>query len=345
MFGGNPGVHQLRPQLFKSGRILLALWLGLEQGDGTDVFSAILIFCRSDFFQPVPKGDCIHQHFGLTVPVIDDHRQLNHVLRLELHRVHIGDDVAALLGGGGQIQHKAGVEIGEHFNAQLRPGVMALVHNHQRVELVDNLKQCRLVRLLNGILRCAQHPGKGGKVAVLLIGFQALLAPATEGIVGQHHNGELFGDGCGVEVLPVQKLLLGVDFHPPAKIHIDFLPVGMAWVFQGFDCLCQNCVGRHQPHHRFCLGERQRVKYRPDGVAGKKGFPAAGGHLEAEIGNAGQYILIAAQRRRALLLPKEAEGGDIILGFAQQFQIAVQIGDDLPLIGFQFHVCRLLTTG
>ena len=74
-------------------------------------------------------------------------------------------------------------------------------------------------------------------------------------------------------------------------------------------------------------------------------FPAAGGHLEAEVRNAGQYILIDAQRGRALLLPKEAEGGDIILGFVQQFQIAVQIGDDLPLIGFQFHVCRLLTSG
>lgn len=37
MFGGNPGVHQLRPQLFKSSRVLLALRLGLEQGDGAVV--------------------------------------------------------------------------------------------------------------------------------------------------------------------------------------------------------------------------------------------------------------------------------------------------------------------
>lgn len=35
----------------------------------------------------------------------------------------------------------------------------------------------------------------------------------------------------GVEVLPVQKLLLGVDLHTPAKIYIDFLPVGVAWIF------------------------------------------------------------------------------------------------------------------
>lgn len=43
MFGGNPGVHQLRPQLFKSSRVLLALRLGLKQGNGADVLSAILI--------------------------------------------------------------------------------------------------------------------------------------------------------------------------------------------------------------------------------------------------------------------------------------------------------------
>ena len=118
MFGGNPGVHQLRPQFFKSGRVLLALRLGLEQGDGTDILSAVLIFCCGDFLQFVPQVDRVHQHFGLAIPVINNNRQLDHVLRFELHRVHIGDDVAALFGGGGQIQHKAGVEIGEHLNAQ-----------------------------------------------------------------------------------------------------------------------------------------------------------------------------------------------------------------------------------
>ena len=118
MFGGNPSVHQFRPQLFKSGRVLLTLWLCLKQGNGANILSAVLIFRRSDFFQLVPQVNRIHQHFGLTAPVVNDHRQLDHVLRLELHRVHIGDDVAALLGGSGQIQHKAGVKIGEHLNTQ-----------------------------------------------------------------------------------------------------------------------------------------------------------------------------------------------------------------------------------
>ena len=42
---------------------------------------------------------------------------------------------------------------------------------------------------------------------------------------------ELLGNGGGVEVLSVQKLLFGVDLHTPAKIHIDFLAVWVARVF------------------------------------------------------------------------------------------------------------------
>ncbi len=115
---------------------------------------------------------------------------------------------------------------------KIRPGVMALVHDHQWVELINDLKQRRLVRLLDGIFRCAQRLCKGGKVAVLLIGFQYLLAAPTERIVGQHHNRQLLRDGGGVEVLPVQKLLLGINFHTPAEIYVNFLTVRMEVSFR-----------------------------------------------------------------------------------------------------------------
>lgn len=49
--------------------------------------------------------------------------------------------------------------------------MVALVHDHQWIELVDDLKQRRFIRILNGVFRRAQHFGKGGKIAVLLIGF------------------------------------------------------------------------------------------------------------------------------------------------------------------------------
>ena len=140
LFGGNPGVHQLVPQLFKGGRVLLALRLRLKQRDRTDIFARPGVLRICDFFQFVPQVDCINQHLGLTVPVIDDHGQLYHVFVFKLHRVHIGDDIALLFWRGGQIQHKAGIEIFQHFKAQFRPGMVALIHDDKRVKLIDNLE-------------------------------------------------------------------------------------------------------------------------------------------------------------------------------------------------------------
>ena len=235
-------VHQLVPQFFKGGSVLLAFWLCLEQGDGANILTCFCIFRTGKFFQLIPQINRVNQHIGLTVPVVDDHRQLDHVLALELHRVHIGDNVALLFRGSGQIQYEAGIEVFQHFKAEIRPGVVALVHNDKRVKLIDNLEQGGFVRFLNGAVGLAKHLGKLGKIAVLLIGFQALLAAPTERIVGQHHNRKLFRNSSRIEILPVQKLLLGIDLHAPAKIHVDFLAVWMLGIFECFYRLHQNCV-------------------------------------------------------------------------------------------------------
>ena len=115
--------------------------------------------------------------------------------------------------------------------------MVALVHNHQRVKLVDDLEQGCFIRLFNGAVGLAQHLSEFGKIAVFLIGFQALLPASTERIIGQHHDRKLFGNGGGIEVLAVQQFLLGVDLHAPAKIHVNLLTVGMLCVFEGFRCL------------------------------------------------------------------------------------------------------------
>ena len=140
LLGGNPGVHQLVPQFFKSCRVLLALRLCLKQRDWTNIFPRLGVLRICNFFQLVQQVDCINQHLGLTVPVIDDNRQLYHVFVFKLHRVHIGDDIALLFRRGGQIQHKAGIEIFQHFKAQFRPGMVALIHDDKRVKLIDNLE-------------------------------------------------------------------------------------------------------------------------------------------------------------------------------------------------------------
>ena len=81
--------------------------------------------------------------------------------------------------------------------------MVTFIHDHQGGELVDDLKQGGLVRLFNGEFRFAQRLGEGLQVAVLLIGFQPLFAPAPEGVIGQDHDGKLFCHGGGIKILPV----------------------------------------------------------------------------------------------------------------------------------------------
>ena len=292
LLSGDSLVHQLIPQFFKGGCVLLAFWLRLKQRNRTDIFARLGVLRICNFFQLVPQVNRVNQHLGLAVPVVDDHGQLDHVFVFQLHRVHIGDDIALFFRCGGQIQHKAGIEVFQHFKAQFRPGMVALVHDDKRVKLVDDLKQGGFVRFFNGAVGLAQHLCKRGKIAVLLIGFQDLFAAPTEGVVGQHHNRQLLRYGGGVEVLPVQKLLLGVDLHASAEIHVDFLTVGMGRVFQGFYRLRQNRVRGNKPHDRFCLGSGERVKDGANGVAGNKGLAAACRHLEAEVRNTGYHVLV-----------------------------------------------------
>ena len=292
MLGGDSLVHQLVPQFFKGCRVLLALRLCLKQRDRTDIFARLGVLRICNFFQFVPQVNRVNQHLRLAVPVIDDHGQFDHVFVFQLHRVHIGNDIALLFRRGGQVQHKAGIEVFQHFKAQFRPGMVALIHDDKRVKLVDNLEQGSFVRFFNGAVGLAQHLCKRGKIAVLLIGFQDLLAAPTERIVGQHHNRQLLRYGGGVKVLTVQKLLLGVDLHAPAEIHVDFLTVGVGGVFQGFRRLRQNRVRRNKPHDRFCLGSGECVKDGANGVAGNKGLAAACRHLETEVRDTGYHVLV-----------------------------------------------------
>ena len=184
MVGGDSCIFQLIPQFFKGGCVLFSLGLRLKQRDGTNIFSGFLIFRLGPLFQIPAQINGVNQHLPLLVPVIDDHWQLDHALGFQLHRVNIRDNVALLFGCSGQIQHKAGVEVCQHFQTEIGTGVVALVHNHQRIELIDDLKQGGFVSVLNGIFRLAQYFGKLRQIAVFLIGFQPLFAAATEGVVG-----------------------------------------------------------------------------------------------------------------------------------------------------------------
>ena len=244
--GGNADAHKPCPEFFKGGAVLLALGLSLEQDNGPDVR---LLFPRL-FLQRVPQVDSVRQHLLDPVPVVDDDRQLHHVLPFELHGVHIGDDVAFFPGRGGQVQHKAGVEIPQHLQAQLASGVVAFIHHNHGIQKADDLDQRRLVGVRQQEVRVLHPLGKARQIPVLLIRLAALLFAGTEGVVGQHHDGQLLHHVGGGELLSGQKLLLCVDLHPSAEIHLQLHPVGMPGIFEVLHRLLQNRIGGHQPHHR-----------------------------------------------------------------------------------------------
>ena len=138
----------------------------------------------------------------------------------------------------------------------------------------------------------------------------------------------------GLKFWPFNKFLLGVDLHAPAKIHVNLLTVGMVTYLSGLSLSASRMASDgNKPDNRLCLGDGECVKNRANGVAGDKGLSTACGHLEAEVGNTGQNILIVPQSAvRTLFLPKAAESCRVVPCFIQQFQIAGQVRYDRFLI-------------
>ena len=212
--------------LLKGGSVLFALGLCLKQHDGADVAAAVAVFCHSLRFQNALHLDGVVQHIQLVVAVHYEHRQLDHVLPAQMNGIHNGDQVAFLGGSSGQVQHKTGVEVPEHLLAQGTAGMVTLIHDHHRTKLVDDLQQGGGVGILHWVGGSAQSLRQLRQTAVLLPCLE-LLFFAPEGIVGQHQNGKLLGNGRDVEPCSRQQLVFGVDLHPAVERHINFLAVGV----------------------------------------------------------------------------------------------------------------------
>ena len=180
----------------------------------------------------------------------------------------------------------------QHFHAQIRSGMVALVHDDHRIQIADHLNQCRLIGVSQQNGRIIHPLCKLGQITVLLIGFPAFLFAGTEGIIAEHKQRDLFRHSRGGEVLPHEGLLLGVHLHPPAKIHIQPLAVGMVWIFQRLTCLGQNGLRGHQPYNGLGPALRHGVKNRPQRTGGNIGLAAAGGYLGTHMRHAGQHIHI-----------------------------------------------------
>ena len=234
----------------------------------------------------------------------------------------------------------------QHFHAQIRSGMVALVHDDHRIQIADYLDQRRLIGIGQQNGRIIHPFCKLGQITVLLIGFAAFLFAGTEGIIAEHKQGKLFCHGGRGEVLSHEGLLFGVHLHPPAKIHIQPLTIGMVWIFQCLAGLGQNGLGGHQPYNGLGPALRHGVKNCPQRTGGNIGLAAAGGYLSAHMGHAGEHIHIvghtAKTHQNILFVPEGLIRLCRALQLHHQLQIARKIGNDFFLIRFQFHFFTLL---
>ena len=234
----------------------------------------------------------------------------------------------------------------QHFHAQIRSGMVALVHDNHRIQIADYLDQRRLISIGQQNRRIIHPLCKLGQIAVLLIGFASFFFAGAEGIIAEHKQGKLFCHSRGGEVLPHEGLFLGVHLHPPAKIYIQPLAVGMVWIFQRPTGLGQNGLGGHQPYNGLGPELGYGVKNCPQRTGGNIGLASAGGHLGTHMGHTGEHIHIIRHTAEAyqniLFIPVGLIRLCRALQFHHQLQVACKIGNDFFLIRFQFHFFTLL---
>ena len=224
--------------------------------------------------------------------------------------------------------------------------MVALVHDDHRIQIADHLDQRCLIGIGQQNGRIIHPLGKLGQITILLIGFAAFLFAGSEGIIAEDKQRKLFCHRRGGEILTHEGLFLGVDLHPPAKIHIQPLAVGMVGIFQRLAGLGQNGLGGHQPYNGLGPALRHGVKNCPQRTGGNIGLAAAGGYLSAHMGHAGEHIHIvghtAKTHQNILFVPEGLIRLCRALQLHHQLQIARKIGNDFFLIRFQFHFFTLL---
>ena len=109
---------------------------------------------------------------------------------------------------------------------------------------------------------------------------QRLLALARRRGQHQHHHAEV-----AVDVQPRQRRLFLQDLHPAGAGHVQDLAIGMVAVAQCGQRLPVDRLVGHHPQHQAGVALKPAVEHLGHGGGGQQGFAAAGGHLQADIGD------------------------------------------------------------
>ena len=141
--------------------------------------------------------------------------------------IHIGKNVAVFPGRCRQVQDKGGIQIIQHFHAEVRPGIVAFVHDHNRLQMAQYLNQRRVRSVCQKRFRIFEKFCETIEISVFLIDLAhiLLLAVNAQGAVAHNADRQHFPHRVRRKILPVQQHFLGVHADTPDKILIQSLPV------------------------------------------------------------------------------------------------------------------------
>ena len=248
LIAGYAGLYQRFFDLLKRMVVLSGFGLGLKQHDGPDIATTLFALLVGQQFEPPLQAKRRVDYFGpLTLLVVDNHRQLHHVLLLQLQGIHKADDVAILARGGRQIKNKGRVEVAQHLYAQVAFGVVALIDHDHRLQRPNDVDDGRFVDAFQHVRVGGLSRREADVIAVLLEQFAVFLILGPERIETHDNDAQLPLHGGGVEASATQQGLLVEYFDAVLKMGVDFLPIGVIGIAQILNCLLQNGIGGHQP--------------------------------------------------------------------------------------------------
>ena len=119
------------------------------------------------------------------------------MLTFQLAGIHIGNDIAVAAGRCRQVKHKRGVQVIQHLRAEVRPGIVAFVHNDHWLQVPQHLNQCRVRCISQHNIIIPEILRKAEQIAVFLVDltYIAIAAVDTQGAVTHDADRQHFADG------------------------------------------------------------------------------------------------------------------------------------------------------
>ena len=259
-------------------------------------------------------------------------RQLDHVRRLQAGGRHLVQHVAVRGGRGGQLQHARGGKAAEGLEGEVGAGVVGLVDDHRRPVHPQHVGEARLRRVLALGRQLGQGlPLLGGEslevVLQLPVGLVDLAALGVLRAEGLDRGDDHHALRLQRRAAEVQGGLDVADGEAALEGPLQLQPVRVPAVPQGVDRLLHDLGAGGEPEDRARFPLAHDLEHGPHRPGGDGGLPAAGGHLEADVGHPRQIRRLAVRTAGRVLLERHFRAD-----FAAPLEVGPERVDRLLLV-------------